>query len=79
MRYSVETKLSLDAVKKEVLAFFVNGLGLKIVSDEPETLCLEGGGGHVTMVFCPGTTTTIEIETQEWDNSVTDFMRKIKK
>ena len=79
LRYSIETKLSSDAVRKEALTYFVNGFGLKTVSDESDTLCLEGGGGQITMMFCPGTTTTIEIETQEWDNAVRDFMSKIKR
>jgi len=29
------------------------------------------------MVFCIGTRTTIEVETQEWDNAVRDFMGNI--
>lgn len=79
MRYSVETSLAPEAVIKEALAYLRDGLGLKVVSNEENTLCLEGGGGHVTLTVCPGVKTAVEIETREWDRAVTEFMSKIRK
>jgi len=79
LRYSVETGLAPEAVMKEALAYFRDGLGLKVSSDEENTLCLEGGGGHVTLIVCPGVKTTVEIETREWDRAVTQFMVRIRR
>lgn len=78
MRYSLETKLSPETVMTEAHAYFEK-LGLKVSRDEEDALCLEGGGGHVTVTVCPGIRTSIEIETQEWDDAVKNFMLKIKK
>lgn len=78
LRYSMETKLSPETVMKEALDYFEK-LGLKVSRDEEDTLCLEGGGGHVTLTVCPGMRTSIEIETQEWDDVVKNFMLKIKR
>ncbi len=79
MRYSLETKLSAEAIKKEAITNFVDKLGMSVISDQAGTLCLEGGGGHITMVFCPNGVTTLEIQTQEWDDAVKDFLAKIRK
>ena len=79
MRYSLETKLESEKVKQRALAYFKDELGLKVTSDEGNTLCLEGGGGHVTLLVCPGDKTRIEIETQEWYRAVTQFMTKIRR
>ena len=77
MRYSIETRLSSEKVLKEARAYFIDVLGLKVSSEEENKLCLEGGGGYVTILTCPGTKTNIEIETQEWDRVVKEFMEKI--
>jgi len=61
------------------LAYFRDRLGLSVTNDEENALCLEGGGGYVTILVCPGDKTSIEIETREWDNAVTDFLTKIHK
>jgi len=79
LRYSLETKLSAEAVRKEALAFFRGRLGLKVTNDGENSLCLEGGGGYVTITVCPGDRTSVEIQTQEWDNVVPDFLAKIRK
>ncbi len=79
LRYSVDTKLPLEAVKKEALTQFVEKLGLNVTNDEEDSLCLEGGGGHITMTFCPGPRTSVEIDTQEWDVAVREFMQRIRK
>jgi hypothetical protein len=75
----LETKLPTETLVKEAISFFVNTFGLKITNQEENSICFEGGGGQVTIVFCPGTKTNVEIETQEWDNIVREFMTKIRK
>jgi hypothetical protein len=79
LRYSLETKMAAEAVRTEALAYFRDRLGLRVTNDEENALCLEGGGGYVTILVCPGDKTSIEIETREWDNAVTDFLTKIHK
>jgi hypothetical protein len=79
LRYSLETKLSAETVRKEALAYFGDRLGLKVTDDKDNALCLEGGGGYVTIRVCSGDKTSVEILTQEWDNAVTDFLTKIRK
>jgi hypothetical protein len=79
LRYSLETKLSAETVRKEALAYFGDRLGLKVTNDGENALCLEGGGGYVTITVCPGDRTSVEIQTQEWDNVVTAFLAKIRK
>ena len=79
MRYSLETKMSAETVRAEALEYFGDRLGLKVTNDEDNALCLEGGGGYVTILVCPGDKTSVEIETREWDNAVTDFLTKIHK
>jgi len=79
LRYSVDTSLPPEAVIKEALAYFRDGLGLKVSSNEENTLCLEGGGGHVTLVVCPGAKTRVEIETREWDRAVRQFLSRIQR
>jgi len=79
LRYSIETRLTPEAVIKEALAYFGTELGLKVSSKEENILSLEGGGGHVTLIICPGEKTTVEIETREWDRAVTQFMSRIRR
>ncbi len=77
MRYSVETKLTPEKVVEEARSYFINSFGLRISSDEENKLCLEGGGGYVTILVCPGAKTSVEIETREWDRAVKEFMERI--
>lgn len=77
MRYSVETRLSPEKVMEEARSFFISGFGLKVSSEEENELCLEGGGGYVTILTCSGAKTSVEIETREWDRAVEEFMERI--
>lgn len=79
MRYSTETKVSPETILKEAITFFRDTLGLKITNNDADTLCFEGGGGHITIIVFPGKKAVVEIETQEWDEDVKKFMLKIRK
>jgi hypothetical protein len=76
--YSVETKLSTDQAIQEAVKYFgPGGLGLKLVDQEPCCANFEGGGGHVSVRAVSGETTTINMETREWDYHVKQFMRQL--
>jgi hypothetical protein len=79
LRYSTETNLSQESILKEAITYFRDFLGLEITNNEKDTVCFEGGGGHITIIVFPGKKTVVEIETQEWDADVKKFMLKIKK
>ncbi|MFP4170115.1 MAG: hypothetical protein ACLFUV_03730 [Methanomassiliicoccales archaeon] len=77
MRYGVSTKLPAEKVIEKAIDFFGN-LGLELTQRSDDGLCLEGGGGHVTLSLCPdGTGTEVEIETREWDRKVKEFIQRI--
>jgi len=80
MRYSVKTKLKPDEVIERAVKFFgKGGVGLEVTDKNASTVCFEGGGGHVTMIVCPGELTDVDLETQEWDYQVRRFMQSIGK
>ena len=79
MRYSVETKLPTTKVIEEVRSYFIDNFGLKTTSEAENRLCLEGGGGYVTILLCPGARTSVEIETRELDRAVKEFMERIRR
>ena len=62
---------------EEARSFFIGSFGLKVNSEEENELCLEGGGGYVTILTSPGAETSVEIETREWDRVVKEFMERI--
>ena len=78
-RYSLETKLSPEKAIDEARAYFgENGLGLEIADDDPCCISLVGGGGHVTITAVQGEgKTQVDLETQEWDYQVKEFVSQI--
>jgi hypothetical protein len=76
--YGKKTSLKPSEVIERAVKFFgEGGLGLKIVEETQETVCFEGGGGHVTITTCPNGETDVDLETMEWDYQVKEFMGKI--
>ena len=79
MRYEVATKLS----PQEAIAYAKGdvgpqGIGVAIMDENDLCVTLDGGGGHVSVVACPGEgKTTLELETREWDYPVRQFMQKV--
>jgi len=80
MRYAVKTKLKSDEVIERAIKFFgKGGVGLEVTEQNASTVCFEGGGGHVTIIVCPGELTDVDLETREWDYQVKKFMENIGK
>jgi hypothetical protein len=78
MRYQVTTALTPQEALAQALAHFgPGGLGLAVMSQTPLGLVLQGGGGYVAVVVQPGTETTLELETREWDYAVRQFMIRV--
>jgi hypothetical protein len=67
MRYEVATKLSpQEAIASAKDYFGPQGVGLEIMDENDLCITLQGGGGHVSVVACPGEhKTTLELETRE--------------
>ena len=79
MRYEVATKLSpQEAIAYAKDYFGPQGVGLAIMDENDLCITLHGGGGHVSVVACPGEKkTTLELQTREWDYPVRQFMQKV--
>jgi hypothetical protein len=78
MRYEVTTKLSpQQAIAYAKDYFGPQGVGLEVIDEQETYVTLQGGGGHVSVVACPGDKTTLELETREWDYPVRQFMSKV--
>lgn len=79
--YSVQTRLSPDAVIQRAHDFFgQSGLGLEPYERSFCCAYFEGGGGYVLItVECEGdkTRTHVDLETREWDYDVQQFMQQI--
>ncbi|MBM4237146.1 MAG: hypothetical protein FJ151_01515 [Euryarchaeota archaeon] len=77
MRYGVSTKLSPAQVIDKAVEYF-GKLGLTVVEkDEGNMVCMEGGGGRVTVTACGGKETEVDIVTTEWDHHVKRFIQTI--
>jgi hypothetical protein len=75
MRFGTETKLSTSDVLSRAEQYFgKGGLGLEIASQDNCCLSLTGGGGHVTVTVTEGETTSVDVETREWDYQVKKFI-----
>jgi len=46
-------------------------------SQTPHSLVFQGAGGHVAITVQPGATTTLELETREWDVGVQKFVGQL--
>jgi hypothetical protein len=78
MRYEVTTSLTPAEVIEAALHYFGPGsTGLELTSQTSQGVVFQGGGGHVAIQVQPGATTTVEIETREWDYPVRQFMARI--
>ena len=80
MRYQVTTPLTpREALEQALADFGPSGLGLQLMSQTNLSLVFQGGGGHIAVTAEPGTTTTLEIETREWDHGVQQFMARVQR
>jgi hypothetical protein len=79
MRYEVTTKMSpQEAITYAKDYFGPQGVGLQVMDENELCVTLQGGGGHVSVMACPGEKrTTLELETREWDYPVRQFMSKV--
>src|SRR5687767_7217938 len=78
MRYEVTTSLTPEEVIEDALNYFGPGsTGLEVTSQTSQGVVFQGGGGHVAIQVQPGATTTVDIETREWDYPVRQFMERI--
>jgi hypothetical protein len=78
MRYEVTTSLTPEEVIEDALDYFgPGGTGLEVSSQTSQGVVFQGGGGHVAIQIQPGATTTVEIETREWDYPVRQFMARL--
>ena len=78
MRYEVTTSLTPEEVIEDALHYFGPGsTGLALTSQTSQGVVLQGGGGYVAIQVQPGVTTTVAIETREWDYPVRQFMARI--
>ena len=74
----VRTKLPEQEAAKRVKDFFGSEVGLDIVSDAPQSLGFEGGGGYVhAQIGSQDGQTVIELETREWERQVMKFAEKV--
>ncbi len=78
MRYQVTTTLTpREALEQALADFGPGGLGLQITSQNNLGLVFQGGGGHIAITAQPGTETTLELESREWDYAVEKFMAQV--
>ena len=80
LNLEVKTKLTGKEVSEKLKKYFgTGGLGLDLTEEGPQCLTFEGGGGHVTVTFCPeGEKTRVDLETQEWDHQVKTFASQLR-
>lgn len=79
MRYEVRTaKTPREVLEQAIEDFGPHGLGLQLTSQQNLSLVFTGGGGHIAITTHPGPTTTVELETREWDYSVQQFMARVQ-
>ena len=80
LNLEVKTKLTGKEVLEQLRKYFgKGGLGLDLTEEGPQCLTFEGGGGHVTATFCPeGEKTSVDFETQEWEQQVKTFAFQLR-
>jgi hypothetical protein len=80
MRYQVTTpRTPREALEQAIADFGPGGLGLQLTSQTNLSLVFQGGGGHIAVTAEPGATTTLDIETREWDYPVEQFMARVQR
>lgn len=79
MVYETTTKLDCDQIKKKAQDYFGGNLGLEEKGNNDNCLNFVGGGGHVNVSCCAEEdgTSTVELETREWDIKVKSFLKKL--
>src|SRR4030095_5421756 len=78
MRYEATTGLTpREALEQAISYFGRGGVGLQAISQTPHSLLFQGGGGHVAITIKPSATTTLELETREWDFEVRGFTEQV--
>ena len=80
LRLNTRTKLSPEEVVKRAVEYFgPGGYGLKVKEQGDACAYFEGGGGGVEVTACVDKdSTSVDLETREWEFQVKDFARKIK-
>jgi hypothetical protein len=76
MRYGVSTHLAPEKVIEKAVEYFEK-LGLEVTQRDGASVCMEGGGGHVTISICGEDQTDVDILTEEWDQKVKEFIQRI--
>jgi hypothetical protein len=80
MRYEGVTPRTPRAALEQALADFgPNGFDLQRTSRTNLRLVFQGGGGHIAVTAQPGTPTTLEIDTREWDYGVQQCMARVQR
>lgn len=75
MRYEGTTELTPPEALEQAAAYFgPDGVGLQAITQTPHSLAFQGGGGYVALTVHPGTTTTLELKTWEWDVAAQGLM-----
>jgi len=80
LKLATKTHLAPQEVIKRALEFFgPSGYGLKVTDQGETCTTFEGGGGGVWVTACKDNgSTSVDVETREWENQVKEFARKIK-
>ena len=81
MRYEVKTSLTPEEVVEQAVIYFgPGGAGLDVTSQTAQGVILQGGGGYVAIqAQAEADTTTVDIETREWDYPAQQFMARISR
>jgi hypothetical protein len=80
MRYQVTTtRTPREALEQALADFGPGGLGLHMTSQTNLSVGFQGGGGYIVVTAQPGTKTTLELETREWDYAVQRFMARVQR
>ncbi len=78
LKVEAKTKHSPEEAIKRAVAFFTTGYGLKVTEQTSTSVCLEGGGGRITVTVCAeGKGASVEVESQEWDRQAREFIKKL--
>ncbi len=80
LKIATTTKLSPEeAIKRAVEFFGPGGYGLEVKEESADCASFEGGGGGVEVTACvDGKSTSVDLESREWDFQVKEFIGKIR-
>jgi len=80
LKINKKTKMKPEDVTKKAVGFFgPTGHGLKVKEQTETCTTFEGGGGYISITTClEGKTTSVDIETREWEYQVKEFLGKLK-